>query len=58
MKFFGEQNLWNIGRGMLMISLVSAAIYGITPTSLSGEARHRRGGGTMGGGPTMYGDTN
>ena len=40
-----KSTVWNVGRGIVMISLVSAAIYGMTPTGVSGEGKGRRGGG-------------
>ena len=40
-----NSTVWNVGRGIVMISLVSAAIYGLTPTGVSGEGKGRRGGG-------------
>ena len=52
-----NKNFWNIGKGLFAISLVSAAIYGLTPSGSSGEGHHLRGGGT-GGFTTSFGGRN
>ena len=44
-----NSTVWNVGKGIVMISLVSAALYGMKPTGVSGEGKGRRGG-TFGGG--------
>jgi len=42
-----NKNFWNVGKGLVMITVLAAAVYGIKPTGISGEGRHRRiGGGT------------
>ena len=41
-----NKNIWSVGKGLVMITVLAAAVYGIKPTGFSGEGRHRRGGGT------------
>ena len=45
-KMFNS-TVWNVGKGILMLSLISTAVYGMRPTGISGEGKGRRGGGLM-----------